>query len=87
MANKKLTGLACGALLYGAAASAQIFGGNPARTKWYQIDTDTARIIFTMEQQQQAQRTINVLHDLNRTTAGSIGNGQRSGLTMGNTNE
>jgi hypothetical protein len=77
MANKKLTGLVWGALLYGTAASAQIFGGNPARTKWYQIDTDTARIIFTIEQQQQAQRTINVLHDLNRTTAGSIGNGQR----------
>lgn len=77
MLYKKLAAVLIMAFLYAHTAQAQIFGGNPARTKWYQINTDTARIIFTAEQGAQAQRTINVLHALNRTTAGSIGGGQR----------
>lgn len=64
-------------LLYSLSAEAQLFGGNPARVKWYQIDTDTARVIFPATQGTQAQRIVNVMHALNRSTAGSIGNGQR----------
>jgi hypothetical protein len=77
MTYRHFTTILIAALVYTTTGHAQIFGGNPANTKWYQIDTDTARIIFTEGQEQQAQRTINVLHALNRTTAGSIGNGQR----------
>ncbi len=53
---------------------AQQFGGNPARIKWFQLNTDTARIIFTSDNQLQAQRIANVIHLINRTTDRSIGN-------------
>ena len=57
--------------------SAQIFGGNPASTKWFQINTDTARIIFTAADEQHAQRIANVIHLINRTTDTTIGNNRR----------
>lgn len=77
MRNNTIAILTIATLLFTAQASAQNFGGNPAKTKWYQINTDTARIIFTAAQSQQAQRIANVIHTLNGTTANSIGNGQR----------
>jgi hypothetical protein len=40
----------------GLVASAQQFGGFPSGTKWKQINTDTARIIFTPEAAEEAQR-------------------------------
>jgi hypothetical protein len=43
---------------------AQQFGGNSPRTKWKQIDTDTARIIFPENLDAQAQRVANTVHYL-----------------------
>ena len=57
--------------------SAQQFGGNPASTKWFQINTDTARIIFTAPDKERAQRIANTIHLINRTTDSSIGNHRR----------
>ncbi len=56
---------------------AQVFGGNPARVKWQQLDSDTARIIFPKGLEAQAQRVAVVVHALNASTAYSIGSGQR----------
>lgn len=60
-----------------ATLTAQHFGGNPGKTKWIQIDTDTARIIFTSPNLHQAQRIANVVHALARNTDSSIGNGMK----------
>jgi hypothetical protein len=55
---------------------AQQFGGNSPRTKWKQIDTDTARIIFPENLDAQAQRVANTVHYLNRHARRSIGEKQ-----------
>lgn len=57
--------------------TAQEFGGNPPSTKWFQINTDTARIIFTAPNTLQAQRIANVIHLINRTTDSTIGNNRK----------
>jgi hypothetical protein len=77
MLHTKVSALIAACLFFTLPAGAQLFGGNPARVKWYQVNTDTARIIFPAAQGRQAQRTANVIHAINRTTAGSIGTGQR----------
>ncbi|MEP6673506.1 MAG: hypothetical protein ABJA78_00060 [Ferruginibacter sp.] len=64
-------------LLIAVNITAQQFGSNPASTKWFQINTDTARIIFTAPDIQHAQRIANVIHLINRTTDSSIGNARR----------
>jgi hypothetical protein len=77
MLHAKVSAFITAFLFFALQAGAQLFGSNPARTKWYQINTDTARIIFPASQGQHAQRIANVIHAINRTTAGTIGNGQR----------
>jgi hypothetical protein len=69
MLHTKTSALTAAFLFLALQAGAQLFGGNPARIKWYQINTDTARIIFTSNQAQQAQRIANVIHTLNHSTA------------------
>ncbi len=56
---------------------AQEFGGNPPSMKWRQIDTDTVRVIFPENLDNQAQRVANTLHYLNRNTRQSIGENQK----------
>ena len=51
----------------------QEFGGNPPRMKWRQIDTDTARIIFPLTMENQAQRVANLVHYINKNATRSIG--------------
>ena len=53
--------------------NAQQFGGHPPSTKWNQINTDTARIIFQRGLDSQAQRVASVIHHLaaNNSTLGS----------------
>ncbi len=54
-------------------ATAQEFGGNSPRLKWGQINTDTARIIFPLGMEEQAQRVANTVHHLNKMPHNSIG--------------
>lgn len=41
---------------------AQQFGGFPSRTKWKQINTDTARIIYTPGAENEARRVSTIIH-------------------------
>jgi hypothetical protein len=66
-----------GLLLLAADASAQVFGGNPPSLKWHQLNTDTARIIFPMGLDSQAQRVAGIVHQLSQTTLFTIGHTQR----------
>jgi len=53
--------------------SAQRFGGNPPSLKWKQLNSDTARIIFPVGLDSQAQRVSSIVHFLaaNNNTLGS----------------
>jgi len=45
-------------------AYAQQFGGFPSRTKWKQINTDTARIIFSPVASNEARRVATIIHQM-----------------------
>ena len=53
---------------------AQQFGGFSPSTKWMQINTDTARIIFTKDAKQQAYRIATLIHKAAADTPFAIGN-------------
>lgn len=53
---------------------AQQFGGFSPRTRWQQIDTDTARIIFQAPSEAQAQRVATLVHRMAATQPASLGN-------------
>ena len=69
--------LIIGLLLLSTVATAQVFGGNPPSLKWRQLNTDTARIIFPMGLDSQAQRVAAIVHQLSQTTLFTIGHTQR----------
>jgi len=66
-----------GALFLSTGLSAQIFGGNPPSLKWRQLNTDTARILFPIGLDSQAQTVAAIVHRLARTTRPTIGSRQR----------
>jgi len=45
-------------------SEAQNFGGFPSKTKWRQINTDTARIIFTPAASDEAQRVATIINEM-----------------------
>ena len=55
-------------------AGAQNFGGFPSSTKWKQIHTDTACVIFTEGAQSQAARISSLVHQMARDTQATLGN-------------
>lgn len=61
-------------LFLSAAATAQQFGGFPPSTRWRQIKTDTARIIFDGAVDSQAQHIAAIMHQANRLNANPLGN-------------
>src|SRR5215475_5278643 len=65
------------ALLFSSGLSAQVFGGNPPSLKWRQLNTDTARIIFPIGLDSQAQSVAAIVHRLAQTTRPTIGPRQR----------
>jgi hypothetical protein len=56
---------------------AQQIGGNPPSVKWRQINTPTARVIFSIGLDSTAQRIANVIAHMNSLTAATIGNKQK----------
>ena len=56
---------------------AQTFGGNPSTTKWSQINTNKARVIFPKGLDSQANRIVNAIALLSTTTSVTIGGRQR----------
>ena len=57
--------------------AAQNLGGNPASLKWYQINTNKARVIFRSGLDSQANRIANIMKLLGDTTAKTIGGSQK----------
>ena len=53
--------------------NAQDFGGFPPSTKWQQINTDTARIIFNKETSPQAERIATIIHQMAAEQQTSLG--------------
>src|SRR5215203_560023 len=53
---------------------AQQFGAFPPSTKWTQIKTDTARIIFDRAVDSQAQNIAAIIHKINRENPNPLGN-------------
>ena len=64
-------------LLAGGQAQAQNFGGFPPSVRWRQINTDTARIIFSGGAQQQANRIAALIHQMAADTPAALGNRTR----------
>jgi hypothetical protein len=54
---------------------AQQFSGFRPSTKWKQINTDTAKIIFESSSQLQAQRVATIIHQIAKEQPTSLGNG------------
>lgn len=60
-------------LLFPLCINAQNFGGNPASTKWLQVNSPDVKVIFPKGLDSQAQRINNMSSLLNKTTLYSIG--------------
>ncbi len=58
-------------------SSAQQFSGFPPSTRWKQINTDTARIIFESPSSAQAQRVATLIHRMAAQQPNTIGNDQK----------
>ncbi|MBB1284959.1 hypothetical protein HRH25_11300 [Flavisolibacter sp. BT320] len=58
-------------------AGAQQFGAFPPSTRWKQIDTDTARVIFDAKVSPQAQRIAAILHRMMQEDRSSLGGAVR----------
>ena len=54
--------------------AAQTFGGFPPSTKWKQINSDTARIIFTAGAEDEANRVATLVHKAAGEQPASLGN-------------
>jgi Tol biopolymer transport system component len=65
--------LALAFVLFFGKLAAQQFGAFPPSTPWQQIDTDTARIIFTKKVDPQAQRIAAIIHRMARQDKNSLG--------------
>lgn len=66
--------LCCFFLLQAVIGDAQNFGGFPPSVHWKQINSDTARIIFSPAAQQQAQRIAQLVHAMAADTPVAVGN-------------
>jgi hypothetical protein len=60
--------------LFSSFSIAQQFSGFPPSTKWKQINTDTARIIFQPTSEEQAQRIAAIIHKMAAQNSNTLGN-------------
>ena len=64
-------------ILFGQQLHAQVFGGNQPSLKFYQLNTDTVRIIFPKALEKQAREIAWLTHQLAKDAPGSLGNKNR----------
>ena len=64
-------------LIYFSQVGAQVFGGNPAREKWLQYNTDSIRVIFPHGMEAAAKRIIKNASNIRVADKSSLGNYQR----------
>ncbi|HEY0059280.1 MAG TPA: hypothetical protein VGB56_09095, partial [Flavisolibacter sp.] len=60
-------------LMWTSATQAQQFGAFPPNTKWKQINTDTARIIYAPSAELQAQKVAGLVHRMAQTDTSAYG--------------
>lgn len=61
-------------LFVAVAAKAQVFGGNPPSLKFYQLTTDSVRVIFPKALEQQAREVAWTVHQLYKNNPAPLGN-------------
>lgn len=54
-------------------SAAQIFGGNPPGLKFYQFNTDTVKVIFPKQMEQQAREIVWLAHELVKQSPAPLG--------------
>lgn len=54
-------------------AEAQVFGGNSPRLKFYQLNTDSVRVIFPKALEKEAREIAWIVHELNRNNPDPLG--------------
>ncbi|MEI6087011.1 MAG: hypothetical protein WCR66_05455 [Bacteroidota bacterium] len=64
-------------LLFCSQVGAQIFGGNPAKQKWLQYDTDSVRVIFPHGMEDAAMRIVKNSSKIQQDDKSSLGSRQR----------
>lgn len=52
---------------------AQVFGGHPDTTQWWQLDTDTVRVVFHKGLFKQANRIVKIEHQLAKDASNTLG--------------
>jgi len=67
------TVLLCIFFLVSKLAAAQTFGGFPPSTRWKQLPSDTARVIFTAGAEEQAARIASIIHRMAADTGMRLG--------------
>jgi len=70
----KKTGFLVTLVFFSFVLNAQQFGGFPPSTKWKQINSDTARVIFSSGAEREAARIATLVHRAAADTALSLGN-------------
>ena len=61
-------------VITGTISKAQVFGGNPASLKFYQLRTDSVRIIFPKPLEKEAREVAWTVHQLYKTNPAPLGN-------------
>jgi hypothetical protein len=61
-------------LLSNYSLNAQVFGGNPSSIKFFQINTDSVRIIFPKPLEKEAKEVAWIVHELYKTNPAPLGN-------------
>ncbi|MCG8477365.1 MAG: hypothetical protein MI784_18005 [Cytophagales bacterium] len=73
--KNRVLGMLCGALFCIQAGHAQsvVLENNPAGVKWYQLNSEHFRLIYSEEQETEAQRMINTLEHIYRPVSSPLG--------------
>jgi hypothetical protein len=73
MNNRSLLNLLLPLLLVTTISKAQQFGGNPPSIKWKQINTNTAKVIYSQGMDSSAMRIADIIHRMSPSTKATIG--------------
>lgn len=72
--NRRFLCTAALCLLIGLQSNAQIFGGNPPSLKFFQLNTDTVRVIFPKGLEKEAREVAWLSHQLAKNSPAPLGN-------------
>ena len=73
MIKKSFFFSSCFFILFAANSYAQVFGGNPGKVKFQQINTDTVRVVFPKSLEFKAREIVWLTHELTKNTPAPLG--------------